>query len=105
MADIEAQFDQAMLQIYHRAKKEANYQANDFLGMLMSNRGVRTAKTLINAKKESTGYEKLYELGRLNLTVEALVTEDKRWHILFTEEELQRARLRLKKYGYEPKSS
>ncbi|QTL03524.1 hypothetical protein J5J86_22805 [Aquabacter sp. L1I39] len=105
MADIEAQFDQAMLQIYQRAKKEAKYQANDFLGMLMSNRGVRTAKTLINSKTESSGYAKLSELGRLDLTVEALVTEDTRWHVLFTDEELERARLRLKKYRYEPKNS
>ena len=38
------------------------------------------------------------------LTVEALVIEDERWHGLFTDEELQRARKRLKDYQYEPKA-
>ena len=33
----------------------------------------------------------------------ALVIEDERWHALFTDEELERARKRLKDYRYEPR--
>jgi uncharacterized membrane protein YebE (DUF533 family) len=103
MADLESQFDVAMFGIYRRAKDEAGYNATIFLKMLTDNRGLRTAKALINAAKPSDGYTALYERGRLDLTVEALVVEDERWRSLFLEEELAGARKRLRDYRYEPK--
>lgn len=105
MPNVETQFDRAMLEVYHRARDEAGYNATIFLQMLMDNKGVRTAKTLINAAKPSDGYTALYMRGRLDLTVEALVIEDGRWHQLFTDDELMRARRRLKEYRYEPRAS
>jgi hypothetical protein len=104
MANLETQFDQAMFDVYRRAKDEAGYNATIFLQMLTEHRGLLTAKTLINAPKPSDGYTALYMRGRLDLTVEALVMEDERWHRLFTDEELQRARRRLKDYKYEPRA-
>ena len=41
--------------------------------------------------------------GRLNLTVEALIVENEQWHVLFTPEEIGRARERLSKNGYKVK--
>lgn len=105
MADLEAQFDVAMFNVYRRAKDEAGYNATIFLQMLSENRGVRTAKSLISAAKPSDGYTALYLRGRLDLTVEALVVEDQRWHQLFTEDELKRARRRLKDYRYEARTN
>jgi hypothetical protein len=104
MSAIELQFDQAMFDVYRRAKDEAGYNAAIFLQMLSDQRGVRTAKTLINSAKPSDGYTALYMRGRLDLTVEALVIEDERWHALFTAEELARSRKRLRDYRYEPRS-
>jgi hypothetical protein len=98
-------FDGAMFEIYQRAKSEAGYTATIFFNMVSDRGGLDTAKYLINSPKESDGYTALYERGRLDLTVEAMVIENKRWHELFTDEELGKARLRLKKYGYTPKSS
>jgi hypothetical protein len=103
MANLEAQFDQAMFTIYERAKSEAGYNATIFLRMLTDRGGRSTAKYLINAAKPSDGYTALYERNRLDLTVEAMVVENKRWHDLFTGEELDRARKRLKDYRYAPK--
>jgi hypothetical protein len=37
---------------------------------------------------------------RLDLTVEAVLTESERWHVLFTNEELARAKRRLEQYEY-----
>lgn len=102
MTDIEAQFDAAMFEIYRRAKAEAKYTATGFLQMLTSNGGLRTAKTLINAVKPSDGYTALYLRQRLDLTVEAVVVQEKRWHELFLAEELERARKRLRDNHYEP---
>lgn len=59
-----------------------------------------TAKYLINAERPSDGFTHLYERGRLDLTVEAMVVENPQWHPLFTEAELERARRRLRAYGY-----
>ena len=105
MADLEAQFTEAMFDIYRRAKAEADYPANIFLRMVTDHGGRATAKTLINATKPSDGYTALYMRKRLDLTVEALVVENPRWHSLFTPEEIERARKRLRAYRYEPKGS
>lgn len=100
---LEAAFDEAMHNIYVRAKTEAKYNAAQFLHMLHERRGVATAKALINAQRESQGYRELFTRGRLDLTVEALVVEDPRWQALFRPEEIERARQRLAKYGYHPR--
>ncbi|MBM6397898.1 hypothetical protein JQC79_19285 [Ochrobactrum anthropi] len=99
------QFTLAMFEVYRRAKEEAGYPANIFLQMLTDNFGFATARTLINAKKESDGYTALYQRGRLDLTVEALVTETPEWRKLFTDEELKRAEKRLSDYGYKVQRS
>lgn len=104
MADLEAQFTEAMFDIYRRAKAEAKYNATIFLQMIMDNGGRATAKTLINTAKPSDGYTELYMRKRLDLTVEAVVVENPKWHSLFLPGELDRARKRLREYRYEPKS-
>jgi hypothetical protein len=105
MQDVSKQFDAAMLEIYRRAKSEAGYNATIFLRMLGDRGGLATAKYLINSPKPSDGYTHLYERGCLKLTVEAMVVENARWHELFTSDELAKARLRLKQYGYNPKDN
>lgn len=104
MNDLEKQFDQAMFNIYQTAKSEAGYTANLFLGMLQRHGGLITAKQLINSPKPSDGYTALYERGRLDLTVEALVVEHSQWHALFTPEEIDKAAKRLREYRYDIKS-
>ncbi len=100
ISKLEAQFDEAMMSIYRRAKSEAGYNAKIFLDMLLKDRGILTAKKLINARTPSDGYTALFERDRLDLTVEALVIGEARWHSLFEPEEIDRCRLRLKQYGY-----
>lgn len=101
MDDLTRSFDLAMLSIHRRAKAEAGYSATAFLGMLNSRGGLQTARQLINSSKPSEGYTRLWEMGRLDLTVEATVIVDTRWHPLFRAEELERARKRLRDYGYQ----
>ncbi len=101
MTTIIKQFDLAMLSIYQRAKSEAGYNATVFLRMLDDRGGLSTATYLINTTKPSEGYIHLYERGRLDLTVETIVVQNKKWHELFTEDEIAKARHRLKQYGYQ----
>lgn len=100
MQDPSKQFDVPMFEIYRRAKVEAGYNATIFLRMISDRGGLATAKYLINATTPSDGYTHLYERGRLDLTVEAMVVENPQWHELFTQDELAAAKRRLKKYGY-----
>lgn len=94
------QFDHAMLEIYRRAKAELGYNASIFFRMLTERGGQATAKALINTPKPSDGYTFLYEHNRLDLTVEAAVVENPKWHSLFTNEEIGSAERRLTSYGY-----
>jgi hypothetical protein len=103
MPDLSRQSDAAMFEIYRRAKTEAGYNATIFLRMIGERGGLATARYLINSPKPSDGYTHLYERGRLDLTVEAMVIGNSKWHSLFTTEELSAASKRLKNYGYRQK--
>lgn len=103
MPNVNSAFDEAMFDIYRRAKLETGYNATIFLKMLHDRGGISTAKYLLNSEKPSDGYTNLYDLGRLDLTVEAMIIEEPRWHDLFTPEELKKARRRLRAYGYTPR--
>lgn len=100
MNSLETQFDLAMLDIYRRAKDEVAYNATRYLQMLQEHRGLGTARILLHAPKPSDGYTALWERKRLDLTVEALIIED-RWHELFSDEEREIAHRRLQDYDYD----
>lgn len=99
------QFDEEMLNIYQRARTEANYNATLFLRMLNEHRGVGTAQILLHTSRVSDGYSALYLRGRLDLTVEAVIHDNPKWHPLFTDEELAICARRLTDYGYLPSPS
>jgi hypothetical protein len=94
------EFDEAMYGIYDRALSEAGYKASIFLNMLFDHRGVETARRLIHSPNISDGYTALWERKRLDLTVEALIYDNEKWHPLFTPEELAICRKRLRQYEY-----
>lgn len=100
---LESEFHEAMLDIYRRAKKEIGYTATGFLGMVNDQGGRGAAKSLINSKAVSSGYTTLFEKSRLDLSLEAVVVENARFHPLFTPEELAICEKRLKEYGYAPR--
>ncbi len=100
---LEYEFKLAMVDIYNRAKNEAGYTASIFNNMIYERGALSTAKFLINASNVSDGYTELFKRNRLDLTVEALVLENPKWHPLFTESDLARCRKRLKEYRYEPR--
>ena len=88
-----------MVSIYKRAKGEAEYNATRFLHMLTEHGGLETARILLHAKTVSEGYTALWERGRLDLSVEAVILESE-WSELFSDEERAIAQRRLKEYGY-----
>jgi hypothetical protein len=55
---------------------------------------------MVGSRQPSEGFTQLYLKGRLDLTVESLVLEEK-FRELFTDELLEHARSRLREYGVE----
>lgn len=96
---LEAKFDDAMMSVYQRALKECHYNASRFLQMLYEHRGLETARILLHAPTVSEGYVALWDRGRLDLTVEALMLSTE-WDGLFTDAERDIARKRLAEYGH-----
>lgn len=99
MNDIEKKFDKDMLNIYWEAKRELNYTAARFMQLILEKGGLRAAKQLITKDGGTSGFTTLYEMGRLNVSVEAHVLKPE-YAELFTEEEQKLCRERLKEYGY-----
>jgi len=64
-----------MVEIYDRAEREVGYNATRFVEMVAERGGVGAAKALLAAAEVSDGFANLWEAGRLDLTVEALVLE------------------------------
>ena len=100
MDQLERRFHQAMVSIYTTAKRELGYNATRFLQMLSEQGGLATAKQLLWDDSPSAGFTTLWERGRLDLTVEAKVVAPE-YAALFTEADLDRARDRLKAYGWD----
>lgn len=105
MPTLEQRFDAAMMDIYRRAHAEANYKATRYHQMLTDHGGLETARILLNADTVSDGYTALWERGRLDLTVEAMIHDTLEFQALFTPEELARAKKRLQDYKYAPSLS
>ena len=97
---LEDEFNLRLLDGYREAVKKCNYRATAYLGMLGERGGVATAKALLGTDKPSTGFYELYNCGRLDLTVEATIADNPRWHSLFTQAEIDEARIRLKQLEY-----
>ena len=89
-----------MVYVYQSAKK-LKYNAGYFWQMVCEKGGLQTAKHLIHTEQPSEGFSKLWELKRLDLSVEAHVIKPE-YKELFTDAERQVCLTRLEEYGYSP---
>jgi hypothetical protein len=92
-------FDQAMRETVQRSKSECGYNPQAFVTMLAMRGGVRAAKDLLAKGVPSEGFATLWEKKRLDLTVEAVVLQE-RFAPLFTLAERQTAWERLRAHGW-----
>ncbi|MGY3695083.1 hypothetical protein ACVIGA_005163 [Bradyrhizobium sp. USDA 3240] len=91
-------FESAMRGVFVASSK-IGYRPTEFLRMIERDGALPTAKHLILSSTPSSGFTKLWELKRLDLTVEALALREP-WRGLFSIVELERAERRLKQYGF-----
>jgi hypothetical protein len=92
---LEEEFEKDMFGIYEKAKVH-KYYATRYLQMLRRRGGLETAKILINRKITPSGFDRLVRLGRIDLSVEALVISKKYKELeYFTSEDRRKATERL----------
>jgi putative restriction endonuclease len=86
-----------------REAERYKYFPNRFKSMLDADGGFEAVKHILASGKPSEGFTRLWELGRLDLTCEAIIVETK-WRRYFDEEHIVRAEklLRASKYQFKP---
>lgn len=98
---LQQQFATRMADLYRRALAEAGLNAGYFRSMLAEFGPLATAHKLLAAPAVSDGFAALWERGRMDLTVEAVVVEPQ-FAELFSTDEIAVARRRLEQFGYTP---
>lgn len=94
-------FEQEVLEGCRELSKKHGYTPTYFLQMVSERGAVRATKDLLVSKEPSEGLFTLWHLGKLDMSVEAMVL-DPRYQCLFDEEERRTARKRLADLDYQP---
>jgi hypothetical protein len=101
VADISEKGLSADLKANYLSSVEAGFRPTTFLGILAGKGGLETARHYLNRGADGSGLAELYALGRVELSIEALVV--RKYYPLFLETEAEMCGERLKQYGYNPK--
>src|SRR5688500_9495336 len=94
-----AGFTEEMWWLYRESLKRFGYNASYFREMLEERGPISTARHLAGSPGHHEGLTKLYELGALDLSVEALI-QRRPWRELFDERTLAAARKKLLDLNY-----
>jgi hypothetical protein len=97
--NLEDQFHKEMIDVCQNALRDCTQRAAYFLQIVGRQGGVETAKKLLQSNDVEHASTALWKCGRLDLMFEYLVLQPK-YADLFTDEEKEMARNRLKEYGY-----
>ena len=99
---LDRRFKAGLLEAYDILNRELDYRPTYFLQMVQgSESGAEVAKRLLAKEGLSDGFVRLWEEGRLDLSLEAYVLEPE-FAPLFTDDELAVARQRLVDCRYAP---
>lgn len=99
MGPLEKEFDNAVRNQITTILQTTNYRPTYYMEMVHRHGAYQAAVDLVRASQPPAGFTRLYEMARLDLTVEALVIEP-RFVDLFSQEDRDSALARLRKYGY-----
>lgn len=96
--DEERRFRSELLDAVSECRR-IGYSPNRFVGMLNLRGSFEVARSLLGARDVSEGFTTLWEKGRLDLSVEAIVLKPQ-WREHFSTEEVETARRRLSEVNY-----
>ena len=98
-SEMEDNFKRELLRAVDVCISRCRYRPSYFLQMLENYGAVGTAVKLVTANKFREGFTKLWELGRLDLSAEAIMLRSP-YRQLFSKEVLDKASERLTALGY-----
>jgi hypothetical protein len=98
VVSLEDRWHAEMVDIY-AAAKDIDYIASGFIQMVHRDGGLTAARKPISADQPSDGFTRLWELGRLDISVEARALKPE-YRDLFSQLELKRCRDRLAAYEW-----
>lgn len=84
-----------MIDVYREALEETGYRASEFHAMIQRHGGREAARRLLRPGPAASGFAKLLDLERPDLTMEAMILKEPRWWPLLEPEHLQVARDRM----------
>ena len=93
-------FENAIKDTITRTLRETTYKPTQFMDMVQRNGAFDTCITLVRTEPPSEGFAKLWEMKRLDLTAEAQMIRPE-FASVIPEEDVARAKKRLKAYEYE----
>lgn len=96
--NLEAKLTKEFLKAAQQCKK-IGYNPGRFLQMLEQQGSVATSVQLVMARDYHEGFTKLWELKRLDLTVEAIIQQEP-FNNLFAQEVIERAKQKLKEVEF-----
>ena len=96
-------FEERISKLIRDSINECRYTPHYFMRMRTKYGGVEATKRLLHRPDDPSGFVRLWELRRLDLSLEKVVLEPE-WRNLFTDEELKVAQRRLDECGYKPKT-
>ena len=97
--ELERKFNRKALDLYQKCGSETGYWPNRYLRRVRREGGLAAVKYWLRGTEPAEGLRRLDQLRRLDLSVEALALRYP-WRLLFSDEELDVARKRLKRFGY-----
>jgi hypothetical protein len=96
---LEQEFEEACLSDLPECRK-LGYSPSYFLQMLTDYGAVETARRLINSDDVPEGFTRLWQMQRLDLTLEAGIYDNPKFYALFDEKTLAACKARLTRVGY-----
>ena len=94
-------YETRCIQVAEEVEAVLGRQVTRFRAMCAEHGAVQATKRLIHARPSDT-FSVLWEKGRLDLTVEAVILTERQWEPLFDDEDREAARKRLQDYEWPP---
>ena len=103
MKAFEEELRKDMINIYNTAKKEINYKPGHLLNMISNLGAYETAIRIVTKQNVTSGFDRFWESGRLDLSVEALLI--RKYSQLFSKDVIEICKKSLAEYKYMEKVS
>ena len=102
LREVENAFKSRLMETIRASVRECRYTPHAFMDMIAKHGAIEAARMLMHTRAISDGFVRLWEKGRLDLTVERIIVHEREWAVLFTAQERRIAEQRLNEWEKNP---